>query len=148
MSVTASVVPCPSCGRRNRVPAVATGAPRCANCGAPLPWITDADDRDFDQVVSGRLPVLVDLWAQWCGPCRAVSPALEQLARDHAGEVKLVKVDVDGAQQVSQRFGVQAIPTLVVLREGAEVARQIGAAPEAALRRWLEGALASTAAPS
>jgi len=146
--VKAAVVPCPSCGRRNRVPAVATGTPRCANCGAPLPWITDADDSDFDLVASGRLPVLVDLWAQWCGPCRAVSPALEQLARDHAGEVKLVKVDVDGAREVAQRFGVQAIPTLVVLREGAEVARQIGAAPEAALRQWLEGALASTAAPS
>jgi thioredoxin 2 len=146
--VKSSVVPCPSCGRRNRVPAAATGTPRCARCRAPLPWITDADDSDFDLVASGRLPVLVDLWAQWCGPCRAVSPALEQLARDHAGEVKLVKVDVDRAPEVSQRFGVQAVPTLVVLREGAEVARQIGAAPEPALRRWLEGALASTAAPS
>jgi thioredoxin 2 len=83
--------------------------------------------------------------APWCGPCRAVSPALEQLARDLAGRVKLVKVNVDTSPQISQRFEAQAIPTLLVLRGGQVAARQTGAAPLAALRSWVENALATTA---
>ena len=85
--------------------------------------------------------MIVDLWAPWCGPCRMVSPALENLARTYAGRVKLVKVNVDEAQGLARRFDAQSIPTLLVLRDGEVVARQIGAAPESALRRWLDDAL-------
>ena len=136
------IITCPHCGRRNRVPAAATGFPRCGNCHQPLPWIADADDTTFGEVAeAAKVPVLVDLWAPWCGPCRMVSPALEQLARDLAGQVKLVKVNVDNSPQLSQRFGAQAIPTLLVLRDGQVVARQTGAAPLPALRSWVDNAL-------
>jgi thioredoxin 2 len=124
------------------VPSVATGTPRCGNCHQPLPWIVDAGDEDFTDVAErASVPVLVDLWAPWCGPCRMVSPALAQLAGEMAGRLKLVKVNVDEAPKLQQRFGVQAIPTLMVLRKGQVVARQAGAAPAPALRTWLEQAL-------
>jgi thioredoxin 2 len=136
------VVRCENCGRRNRVPAAATGTPRCGNCHQPLPWIVDAGDEDFTEVAEqASVPVLVDLWAPWCGPCRMVSPALAQLAGEMAGRLKLVKVNVDEAPKLQQRFGVQAIPTLMVLRNGQVIAPQAGAAPAPALRSWLEQAL-------
>ena len=138
------LVKCPNCGRRNRVPAAAAGTPRCGNCHQPLPWIVDAGDDDFAEVAErASVPALIDLWAPWCGPCRMVSPALEQLATEMAGRLKLVKVNVDESPRLQQRFGVQGIPTLLVLRDGTVTARQTGAAPAAALRTWLEQALAS-----
>ena len=138
------LVKCPNCGRRNRVPAAAAGTPHCGNCHKPLPWIVDAGDDDFAEVAErASVPALIDLWAPWCGPCRMVSPALEQLAAEMAGRLKLVKVNVDESPKLQQRFGVQAIPTLLVLRGGAVAARQTGAAPAAALRSWLEQALTS-----
>jgi thioredoxin 2 len=141
--MASELIRCEHCGQVNRVPAAADGAPRCGKCHQPLPWIADADDTTFGDVAeNARIPVIVDLWAPWCGPCRTVSPALEQLARDLAGKVKLVKVNVDASPQVSQRFGVQAIPTLLMLSGGQVVARQTGAAPLAALRTWAENALA------
>lgn len=140
--MASKVTQCAECGRRNRVPAVASGTPGCGSCGAPLPWIADADYTNFAQVVEdSKLPVLVDLWAPWCGPCRMVSPVLEQLARNFAGRVKLVKVNVDDSPQLSRRFNVEAIPTLLMLNGGRVLARQTGAAPEPVLKRWLEQAL-------
>lgn len=88
--------------------------------------------------------MLVDLWAPWCGPCRMVSPALEGLARSHAGRVKLVKVNVDEAPALARRCEARSIPTLLLMRDGDVVARQIGAAPESALRRWLDEALVAS----
>src|ERR687884_60497 len=108
------MVKCENCGRMNRVPAAA-------------------------QVT---IPVLVDLWAAWCGPCRMVSPALEQLAREKAGQLKLVKVDIERAPKLAQRFSVQAVRTLMVMYRGEVIARQSGAAPVEALRRWGDGAIA------
>jgi thioredoxin 2 len=141
------LIRCPHCGQTNHVPAAAAGTPRCGKCHQPLPWIADADDTTFGDIAdAAKIPVIVDLWAPWCGPCRAVSPALEQLARDLAGRVKLVKVNVDVSPRLSQRFGAQAIPTLLVLRGGQVVARQTGAAPLAALQAWVGQAL-GTAAP-
>ena len=139
-----SIVTCAHCSKRNRVPAVADGSPKCGNCHQLLPWIADAGDDDFAEVAErAPVPVLVDLWATWCGPCRMVSPALERLATERAGKLKLVKVDVDQAPRLSQRVEVRAVPTLMVLRNGEVLARQPGAAPEPALRSWLDQALQS-----
>ncbi len=139
-----SIVTCPHCSTKNRVPAVADSTPKCGNCHQRLPWIVDAGDDDFAEVAEqAPIPVLVDLWATWCGPCRMVSPALERIATDRSGELKLVKVDVDKAPRLSQRFEVRAVPTLMVLRDGDVLARQPGAAPEPALRSWLDQALQS-----
>ena len=101
--------------------------------------MTDADFADVAD--TSPVPVLLDLWAPWCGPCRTVSPALEGLARDLAGRIKLVKVNVDAAPALARRFDVQAVPTLLVLRHGKPVARQTGAESQPALRRWVEQAL-------
>ena len=137
-----TVVTCTNCRRRNRVPAAAPGTPRCGQCSAPLPWLTEAGSDDFDEVVmSSDIPVLLDLWAPWCGPCRTVSPALEELARDEAGRIKLVKVNVDEAPDIAERFEVRGIPTLLLIRHGEIAARQTGAPPAPALRNWLTGAL-------
>lgn len=138
-----AIVECPQCHRRNRVPSAATGRPRCAQCRNWLPWIVEAGDGDFAAAVDNApLPVLVDLWAPWCGPCRTLSPALEHLAAERAGSLKLVKVNVDDAPRTAQRFGVQAVPTLLIARSGQVVDRRSGALPLAALRTWVDQTLA------
>src|SRR5580692_10827273 len=119
------LIRCAQCGRRNRVPAVASGTPQCGNCHQPLPWIVNSSDDSFAEVAEkGSVPVLVDMWAPWCGPCRMVSPALEQLATERAGRLKLVKVNVDESPRLQQRFGIQSIPTLMLMRGGELIARQ------------------------
>jgi thioredoxin 2 len=134
----AKVVVCPNCGTKNRVPAAADGEPRCGNCHNALPWVVDTSDADFAAAADeATVPVLVDVWAPWCGPCRMVSPVLEQLATEHAGELKLVKVNADEAPEVSRRFEVQAIPTLVLMHRGKVLDKQVGAAPPPALRSWI-----------
>jgi thioredoxin 2 len=141
--MSSTVVTCPNCGKKNRVPAAAVGVPRCGNCHQPLPWVTHAGDDDFAEVAeNASIPAVVDLWAPWCGPCRRVSPVLEQLATDMAGRIKLVKVNVDEAPKLSERFSVQAVPTLLVMRGGQVIARQAGAAPAQVLRQWVDQALA------
>ncbi|MEZ5238358.1 MAG: thioredoxin [Microthrixaceae bacterium] len=125
------------------MPAATGGLVRCASCHAELPWVVDAGEATFDEVVStSRLPVVVDLWAPWCGPCRTVSPLLEQMAVEYAGRMKLVKVNVDEAPSVQARFGVQGIPTFVLLSGGEEVSRLVGAQPLASLRSWFDSAVA------
>jgi thioredoxin 2 len=135
---TAKVVVCPRCQTKNRVPSVAIGTPRCGKCHSPIPWVADASDADFAAVADGsKVPVLVDLWAPWCGPCLRVSPVLEQLAAEMAGRLKLVKVNVDESPTLARRFDAQSIPTLVLLGDGKVIAKQVGALPAARLRSWL-----------
>jgi thioredoxin 2 len=137
-----TIVRCQTCGNRNRVPVEASGRPRCGTCHAYVPWVVDAGDDDFRGVAEAATPpVLVDMWATWCAPCRIVSPALEELATERAGAVKLVKVDVDRAPRLSERFKIRAVPTLLILERGEIIARQAGAVPISVLRRWFDTAI-------
>ena len=110
-------------------------------CKASLPWLVDATADNIDAVLDTNVPVVVDLWAPWCGPCRMVAPILEQLAVDRAGHLKVVKVNVDELPHLSARYGVQGIPTLLLLDHGREIGRQVGAAPAPVLQRWLDSHL-------
>ncbi len=135
---------CPSCGRPNRVPPAARGAPHCGACGAPLPWLADSGEADFQAVVEeSALPVLVDFWAPWCAPCRVVSPLVEGIGQELRGRLKVVKVNSDAAPNLATRFGIRGIPTLILLDHGRELARVVGALDGAALQNWVEGHLAS-----
>ncbi len=132
------IIQCPHCGTKNRVVPSPAGVPRCSVCHTMLPWIVDADPSTFDEEIKASVPVLVDFWAPWCGPCRIVSPLVERAGRDNAGRLKVVKLNVDDAPAISERFAIRGIPLLVLFRDGAEVDRLVGAVPQAQLRGWLE----------
>lgn len=136
------IVRCEHCGTKNRVPAAAAGGPVCGNCRQPLPWIAEAGDEDFPEVVErSSVPVIVDLWATWCAPCRTVSPVLELLAHEMAGRLKLVKIDIDRAPKTQERFAVRAVPTLLLMRDGKVIDQRAGAVPAGPLRAWVEETL-------
>ena len=102
-----------------------------------LPWLVDADPQSFDEEIRSSVPVVVDFWAPWCGPCRMVSPALERLAQSHAGKLKVVKLNIDGAPEIAGRYEVQGIPLLVLIQDGRERDRLVGAVPEREIEAWL-----------
>lgn len=133
-----SVLRCTNCGAANRIAPSARGAPHCGTCGKPLPWLVNATDATFDVEASASPTVVVDLWAPWCGPCRFVGPILEELSRDWAGRLKVVKVNVDDNQRLAVRFDARSIPTMVVLRDGQVVDRVVGALPKPALQARIE----------
>ena len=135
-----TVVACVNCGKKNRVAAVAEGIPRCAVCHTPLPWIVDADAGSFDAVVKSALPVLVDFWAPWCGPCRVMAPEVEKLAQQTTGNALIVKVDTDAVPELGERFGIRSIPTVAVFKNGQVVVREAGARPATALQDLLKRA--------
>jgi thioredoxin 2 len=126
-----AVVPCPFCGRVNAVDLARIGdRPRCGECGRPilLDRPVKLSDADFDRVVSGsEVPVLVDFYADWCGPCRTMAPTIDELASDRAGRALVGKLDTDRNPATATRFGIRGIPTTIVFREGREAARRTGA---------------------
>ncbi len=130
LSLPVSTLVCTSCQKKNRIRPSERGAPHCGACGTPLPWLVDASDATFDAEARASVAVLVDLWAPWCGPCRFVSPILEQLTREFPGRLKVVKVNVDENPRTQARFQASSIPTLVVLRDGRVVDRIVGALPK------------------
>jgi thioredoxin 2 len=133
-------VVCPACQAVNRVPGARLGeAPTCGRCHGPLfaGRPVELDTAGFErQVGRGDLPVLVDFWAPWCGPCKAMAPQFAEAARQLEPGVRLVKVNTDVEQGLAARLGIQAIPTLALFRGGREVARQAGALGAADLVRW------------
>ena len=137
-----TITQCPACGAKNRTPVASSGRPRCAKCKKDLPWLVSADDTTLAGALDTAALVLLDLWAPWCGPCRMVAPVLEQLSRDYAGKVKVVKVNVDDNRRIAQRFDASSIPTLVMLRDGRPVARLVGAQPEPVLKARIDALLA------
>lgn len=137
------MLPCAQCGAMNRVPADRLAdRPVCGRCKAPLldgkPMLLD--DRSFAGVVErGDLPVLVDFFASWCGPCHAMAPAFEAAARDLASEVRFAKVDIDQSPALAQRFGIRSVPTLIRFEQGRETARASGALPGQQIRAMARG---------
>ena len=126
----ASVLTCANCGAKNRIRPSAKGVPTCGRCTQALPWLVNATDASFDTEAAAAPLVVVDLWAPWCGPCRFVSPILEELARDYRGRLKVIKVNVDDNPMTAQRFQAFSIPTIMLLRDGAAVDRIVGALPK------------------
>jgi thioredoxin 2 len=137
-----TIVACTNCGRKNRVHSTTSGVPRCSVCQTMLPWVVEASEASFDSELQASVPVLVDFWAPWCGPCRAVSPLVERLAQENAGRLKVLKLNVDEAPGLSQRYGIRGIPLLTLFDQGQELDRLTGAAPYPTLQAWLERGVA------
>jgi thioredoxin 2 len=137
------VVGCPACGKKNRLPYEKLGdAVRCGQCKQPLTApgvpIEVHQTAVFDRLVaSSSLPVVVDYWAPWCGPCRMVAPELQKVAARQAGRVIVVKVNTDELSDLGQRFTIRSIPTLAVFANGREVARSSGARPASEIEAWV-----------
>jgi thioredoxin 2 len=141
MSETPSIhVVCPQCSAVNRIPAARAGGGQCGKCGAALfsghPIVLN--DANFSrQVARNDLPVLVDFWATWCGPCQMMAPVFEQLAEQKKSTLRVGKLETDQAPQTAAQFSIRSIPTLILFKAGREVARTSGAMQISALESWL-----------
>jgi thioredoxin 2 len=142
------IVNCPQCGKANRMRYDALGKSiRCGHCKTMLPApaapVEARDVAAFDAMAStSAVPLLVDFWAAWCGPCRMVAPELERVARSNSGRYLVVKVDTEVLTEVAARFRIQSIPTLAVVHGGRELARLSGARPAADIEAFVEKAIA------
>lgn len=141
----ALLIGCPSCGATNRVPREKLDGhhqPVCGRCKTPLSAsahpviVTDANFAS--EVAASPVPVLLDLWAEWCGPCRMIAPVIEQLAAELAGRVRVAKLNVDENPQTAERFDVRSIPTLLVFKDGQVIERLVGALPKSEIERRLQ----------
>jgi thioredoxin 2 len=144
-----SIFRCPSCGQMNRLPeSAATGVARCGRCQAALARDGEPQavgEAAFDEAIrAAPVPVLVDFWAPWCGPCRTAAPMLDAIGRARAGELLVLKVNTDENPGLAARYGIRSIPSFFVFRGGELVAQQAGLPPRPAFERWLDGAIAST----
>ena len=145
------IAACPACGQKNRIAYERADEPvRCGKCKEAIPPPSEPievpSSADFDRLVAkSSVPVVVDYWAPWCGPCRMVAPELQKVAARQAGRVLVVKVNTDELQDLGARFGIRSIPTLAVFAGGREVSRAAGARPAAEIERFIEQA---TAQPS
>ena len=137
----AMLIPCPHCNGLNRIPAERLGdQPKCGRCkqAVLLSKPFDLTQGDYASQIKGDLPLLVDVWAQWCGPCKSFAPIFEQAAAELAGRCRLAKLDSEANQQLSGQLGIRSIPSLILFRDGKEVARQSGAFPLQQLLGWLK----------
>ncbi len=147
------LMPCASCGKTNRVRYASLGAnTRCAHCHTALPAPAEPvevpDAAAFDALVSASpLPVVVDFWAPWCGPCRMMAPELDKVARGAAGQWLVVKVNTEAVPELGERFRIQSIPTLALFQGGREINRAAGARPEADIRAFVSSHLTSETTP-
>jgi thioredoxin 2 len=147
-----ATIRCPSCGAANRVPRekLEQGLKaKCGRCKQPLPEavagpLTVTDATFAAEVERSPLPVLVDAWAAWCGPCRTIAPIVDELATELAGQVRVAKLNVDENRATASRFDIRSIPTLLVIAGGREVDRIVGVQPKHAIRARLERVVASS----